>query len=212
STGAEVLQLKGHEGTVYSVAVTRDGTRIVTGSDDNTARIWDTETGAEILQLKGHEGTVNGVAVTPDGTRIVTGSDDNTARVWDIDTGAELLQLKGNTEPITGVAVTPDGTRIVTGSQDKTVRVWTLARFYNLAYAQKIVPRCLSIEERRDFLLHPQPQDWCIEMAKYPYDTPAWRAKGAIADKEIATMFGNFSDGALYRGDFPNALKAADLG
>ena len=65
------------------MAVTADGSRIVTGSDDRTARVWDANTGAELLQLKGHDGSVLGVAVTADGSRIVTGSSDTTARVWD---------------------------------------------------------------------------------------------------------------------------------
>ena len=64
------------------VAVTGDGSRIVTGSNDKTARVWDARTGAELLQLKGHDGFVLGVAVTPDGRRVVTGSGDKTARVW----------------------------------------------------------------------------------------------------------------------------------
>ena len=36
--------------------MTPDGARIVTGSDDNTARIWDAKTGGELAQLKGHTG------------------------------------------------------------------------------------------------------------------------------------------------------------
>src|SRR3982074_3072872 len=92
STGAELLQLKGHDGPVRAVAVTPDGARIITGSADNTARVWDASTGAELHRLKGHNGSVLALAVTPDGTRIVTGSDDKTARVWDASSGAELLQ------------------------------------------------------------------------------------------------------------------------
>ena len=104
------------------VAVTPDGARIVTGSDDKTARVWDAGTGAELLRLKGHTGTVWGVAVTPDGARIVTGSDDKTARVWDASTGAELLRLEGHTRLASWrVAVTPDGSphRHRLGRQDR---------------------------------------------------------------------------------------------
>ena len=79
------------------MAVTPDGARIVTGSADRTARVWDAKTGAELAQLKGHTNGVDSVAVTPDGARIVTGSGDSTARVWDAKTGAELAQLKGHT-------------------------------------------------------------------------------------------------------------------
>ena len=80
---------------VLAVAVTPHNARIVTGSRDHTARIWDAGTGAELMVLKGHGDSVSSVAVTPDGSRIVTGSVDNTARVWDADTGAELLAVVG---------------------------------------------------------------------------------------------------------------------
>jgi WD40 repeat protein len=120
----ELHLLVGHTGPVRSVALTPDGTRIVTGSSDKTARVWNAGTGEELFQLRGHTGAIWSVALTPDGTRIVTGSDDNTARVWNAGTGAELLQLKGHTGTIRSVALTPDGTRIVTGSDDNTARVW----------------------------------------------------------------------------------------
>jgi WD40 repeat protein len=66
------------------VAVSPDGTRIVTASADNTARVWDASTFAEIAILRAHTNSVRSVAVSPDGKRIVTGSRDNTVRVWEV--------------------------------------------------------------------------------------------------------------------------------
>ena len=60
-----------------------DGRRVVTASDDNTARLWDAETGTEIAVLKAHEHSVTSAAFSPDGRRVVTASSDNTARLWD---------------------------------------------------------------------------------------------------------------------------------
>jgi WD40 repeat protein len=68
---------------VWSVAFSPDGKRILTGSTDKTAKLWDTATGWEILTLKGHTDGVRGVAFSPNGRRIVTSSDDGTARVWE---------------------------------------------------------------------------------------------------------------------------------
>ena len=79
-----------------SVAFSPDGTRIVTGSWDRTAKVWDARTGAPLLELKGTQ-TVNSVAFSPDGRRIVTGSWDGTAKVWDARTGAAVLNFKGHT-------------------------------------------------------------------------------------------------------------------
>jgi WD40 repeat protein len=106
------------------VAFSPDGTRIVTGSRDHTARVWDARTGSLQLELKGHTDRVHSVAFSPDGTRIVTGSADQTARVWDVRTGLPQLELKGHVGNVMSVAFSPDGTRIVTGSTDHTARVW----------------------------------------------------------------------------------------
>ena len=61
-------------------AFSPDGTRIVTASDDETAKVWDARTARALLELKGHTRRVRSVAFSPDGTRIVTGSSDETAR------------------------------------------------------------------------------------------------------------------------------------
>jgi WD40 repeat protein len=120
----ELILLAGHSGSVDAVAVSPDGTRIVTASRDKTARVWEAATGKEIARLEGHGDYVTSAAWSPDGTRIVTGSSDKTVRVWDAKTFAEIAILKGHTDFVTSVAVSPDGTRIVTGSFDKTARVW----------------------------------------------------------------------------------------
>ncbi len=109
---------------VTSVAVSTDGSRVVTGSADHTARVWDARTGKTLHTLKGSSGNVTSVAVSADGSRVVTGSDDNTVRVWDARTGKTLHTLKDHTSVVTSVAVSTDGSRVVTGSADHTARVW----------------------------------------------------------------------------------------
>ncbi len=61
-------------------AFSPDGARVVTGSDDNTARLWDAKTGAALATLAGHTELVKSAAFSPDGTRVVTASADETAR------------------------------------------------------------------------------------------------------------------------------------
>ncbi len=119
--------LKGHTDRVTSVAYSPDGKRIVTGSGDSTAKVWDAETGQEFVTLKGHSGGVTSVAYRLDGRRIVTGSWDKTARVWDGETGQELQTFKGHSAQITSVAYSPDGKRLITGSFDQTAKAWDAA-------------------------------------------------------------------------------------
>ncbi len=66
-----------------SVAWSPDGTRIASGSDDETLRIWDAESGESLQTLEGHGRDVNSVAWSPDGARIVSASDDGTLRIWE---------------------------------------------------------------------------------------------------------------------------------
>ena len=72
------------------MAYSPDGRRIVSGSEDQTVRVWDAASGVELARLRGHAGWVRSVAYSPDGRRIVSGSDDHTVRVWDAASGAEL--------------------------------------------------------------------------------------------------------------------------
>ncbi|GJF34986.1 hypothetical protein KNE206_76860 [Kitasatospora sp. NE20-6] len=130
------LQLTGHVGRVWSVAVfaAPDGTpRLASGGDDGTVRVWDPATGTQVGDpLTGHDGGVRAVAVfaAPDGTpRLASAGDDGTVRVWDPATGTQVGDpLTGHDGGVWSVAVfaAPDGTpRLATGSGDDwTVRVW----------------------------------------------------------------------------------------
>ena len=119
--------LAGHEDLLWSAAYSPDGSRIVTASADNTARVWDAASGKEVVALRGHEGPVRSATYSPDGLRIVTASSDKTARVWDAASGREILALRGHEGVVSSAAYSPDGLRIVTASWDKTARVWDAA-------------------------------------------------------------------------------------
>ena len=118
------------------MAFSPDGQRIVTGSGDQTAKVWEAASGKELLTLKGHSDAIWSVAFSPDGQRIVTGSRDQTAKVWEAASGKELLTLKGHSGSIWSVAFSPDGQRIVTGSEDQTAKVWEAASWPGTAHAQ----------------------------------------------------------------------------
>ena len=136
---------------MYSVAYSPDGKHIVTGSRDNTVKVWDSQTGKEVWTSSCHNGrkgcicevdeddmvTLNprctltahsrevlSVAYSPDGKHLVSGSADKTVKVWDSQTGKEECTLTGHSGYVRSVAYSPDGKHIVSGSADKTVKVW----------------------------------------------------------------------------------------
>ena len=94
----------------------------MTGSWDNTVKVWNADKGTDLLTLPGHTDGVRSAAFNHDGTRISSASGDQTVRVWDAGTGAELLTLKGHMNGVTSAAFSLDGTRIVTSSEDETVK------------------------------------------------------------------------------------------
>ncbi|MGB8698660.1 MAG: AAA family ATPase [Thermosynechococcaceae cyanobacterium] len=73
----------GHQSSVLSVAFSPDGQRILTGSGDNTAKLWTLD-GRLLQTFTGHQDSVSSVAFSPDGQRILTGSVDKTAKLWDL--------------------------------------------------------------------------------------------------------------------------------
>ncbi|KAG9010280.1 hypothetical protein FRB90_007835 [Tulasnella sp. 427] len=104
-TGAPIGEpLRGHTEWVNAVAFSPDGTRLASGSDDETIRMWDAQTGAPIGEpLRGHTSYVSAVAFSLDGTRLASGSDNETIRMWDAQTGAPIG------EPLTGHTDSPPG-------------------------------------------------------------------------------------------------------
>ncbi|MFC1601037.1 DVUA0089 family protein [Candidatus Sumerlaeota bacterium] len=118
-----VLSALGHE--VRCIAFSPDGSRILTGGTDQTARLWDVDTGMEVRVFRGHLENVNSVAFSADGSRIVTGCgtiswsgkyQDTTAKLWETETGELLQSFVGHLDPVWSVAISSAGTKVLTGS------------------------------------------------------------------------------------------------
>ncbi len=125
----ETLVAFSPHGVIASASYSPDGSKIVTGSWDFSARIWDSNTGADLRKLAGddgHTGFVNSAVFSPDGKYVLTASDDGTAKIWDASTGAVLATLTGHEDRVRQATFSKDGSQILTSSNDRTARIWDL--------------------------------------------------------------------------------------
>ncbi|EEB07653.1 notchless-like protein [Schizosaccharomyces japonicus yFS275] len=125
--------MNGHDGTIIAAQFApNNSSRLVTGSGDFTARLWDCDTDTPIATLRGHRNWVCCVAWAPDASVIATGSMDNTIRFWEPKKGLPQGEpLRRHTKPIMSLCWQPlhlcknnESPKLVSGSKDNTVRIW----------------------------------------------------------------------------------------
>jgi WD40 repeat protein len=125
-TSGKVLHtLLGHGAAVTCIAFNADGTKIVSGSADKTARVWNLadEKFPEISQFSGHTDAVTAVAFSVDAQQVFSGSADNSLKLWNIAEQKEVQNFAGHGGPVVAVAVTPQN-QLISAAADKTIRVW----------------------------------------------------------------------------------------
>ena len=127
-----VHTLTGHTAGVWDVQYAPDGrTLLLTASDDNTARVWNTVDGQEIAVLEGHTDKVWHANFAPDANHIATAGLDGTARLWQLvlfrgAPAGEAIQTGelAHDGPVYDARFSPDGMRVVTAGGDNVARIW----------------------------------------------------------------------------------------
>ncbi|ESO12466.1 hypothetical protein HELRODRAFT_62703, partial [Helobdella robusta] len=108
-----------------------DDTRIVSGSSDNTIKVWNIRTNSSwaVQTLVGHSGKVRCLHL--DHSRLVSGSADLTIKVvWDLSLKKNWASIAckvtmiGHTDTVR--CLKADDTKVISGSYDKTIKIWNI--------------------------------------------------------------------------------------
>ncbi|KAF9116164.1 hypothetical protein BGX27_004504 [Mortierella sp. AM989] len=114
-------ELPGHTEGIYCIQF--DDNKIISGSRDNTIKIWDLATGFCLRTYMGHTASV--LCLQYDEERIVSGSSDTTIIVWDLETGKILQRLAGHADSVLSLRFEKD--IAVSCSKDRTVKIWKIS-------------------------------------------------------------------------------------
>jgi WD40 repeat protein len=140
ASGQLVRRFEGHTNDVRRVAVSPDGTRLLSAGYDGKVRLWELGTGGEIKKFDTLGGFVETLSFAADGRQALwshsrtgvrtgrRGDANGSVELWDLAAGKELKQFPGHTGTITCIAVSADGKRLISGCDDGSMRVWELPR------------------------------------------------------------------------------------
>jgi RNA polymerase sigma factor (sigma-70 family) len=125
-TGDVVKDFGNHDGHIYPVALSADGSQVLEATYDLSLpmRLWDVASGKLVREFKDHPQMFGGVALSPDGRLALSAGGDEPIRLWDTASGREVRELVGHRKGAHAVAFSPDGRYALTGGYDQTVRLW----------------------------------------------------------------------------------------
>ncbi|MFN9720805.1 MAG: c-type cytochrome domain-containing protein, partial [Planctomycetota bacterium] len=120
--------VQGHEGPVRSLAFSADGMRLLTGSDDQTVRIWDLSqsVASEIKKFGPLGSPVTALNATTDLARVIAGGADHRVHLWNVADGTLIREFGGHTARVMHVGLLADG-QPYSVAADRTTRFWNPA-------------------------------------------------------------------------------------
>ncbi|CEJ62508.1 Putative WD domain protein [Penicillium brasilianum] len=156
----ELQTLEGHSDSVPSVAFSRDGRLLASGSDDKIVKLWDPATGALKHTLEGHSDLVWSVAFSPDGQLLASGSEDKTIKLWETATGAlrHTISVDGT---ITNIEFSEHLPQLITNMGSFSIQVCYESLLLNVSEKVaevSLAGRWVTIQGRRELWLPPDYQ------------------------------------------------------
>jgi WD40 repeat protein len=190
----ELPQIK-HGNGFRSMYISYDGKLLLTASEDNTARLFDTETGKPVGQPMRHNAMVKEAVISRDGKVVATAGGDGVARLWEARTGKKIGSDMRHVGPVNAIALSADGKYVLTGGQDRTARLWyakTGAAVGPIVNHQNVLARVAFMPDGRSILT----ASWDRTVRKWELTTG--KALGLACSESLGATSLDFSrDGRL---------------
>ncbi|CAK8566692.1 unnamed protein product [Lathyrus sativus] len=124
-------RLQAHEGGCASILFENNSNKLITGGQDRTVKVWDTDSGSLISNLYGCLGSVLDLTITNDNRSVIAASSSNNLYAWDLSSGRVHHTLTGHTDKVCAVDVSKVSSRhVVSAAYDRTIKVWDLLKGY----------------------------------------------------------------------------------
>lgn len=121
-----IITLKGHSRTVWSVQFSLDSKFVISASTDSTIRLWSTITRKTVRIFEGHNSLINSVRYNVDEKLIVSASSDKTVRLWSVFKSEAIKIFKGHETSVILAQFSADGQYIVSASVNGSIIIWSL--------------------------------------------------------------------------------------
>ncbi len=189
------LTLNGHTNSVLSLAFSRDGKHLATGSQDNAAKVWEVASGDEEASFD-VKYSVTGVAFSPDARLLFTGSWGG--QVWEIDSGIRQRHFESHTGFVTCIGTAKDGKRLITGSLDGSAKVFDLEsgqEIWSLEHGGQV--NCLAVSRDGKRLAtggDTRIKTWDLSSGKETESFEAELVNGLVFGTDSDTLFSAHGD------------------
>jgi len=183
-TGQQLREFSGHGGTVSYAEFSSDGTRVLSTSGETvygkyaSVRIWDSASGQEYMAVKLPFSGLR-ASFSPDELHVLAVTDHGDICIVDLKRAAVVAVLRGQgTDPggYRNAYFSLDGVRVI-GIGPSSIAIWRIFQSTEdlIQHSKRVLPRCMAQDELMEAFLETEPPQWCIDMGKWPYDTPRWK-------------------------------------